>query len=278
MLMTELFKMFTIDAEEAAKISQMENEPHHHDFEELLIGKSGYLEHFIDFKSQLIEAPFVSFIAQGKTHRVKPLPKDGKCNIWAIRFKREFIAETVFQLYSSYHEKANISLKTDDCFGRLDSICKIMEQEYLQPSPDLSIIRQLLSSLFTIIESDRKKLNLNNDESTKIQSLTFRNFLKLLEEHYREAKDVNFYAEKLFMTTRNLNLICQDIFHQSVSEIIEIRKLTEAKNLLISTDKTVAEIGYELGFREKTYFTHAFKKKTGFTPTEYKKEMAKIIS
>lgn len=276
--MTEIFKMFKLDAAESDRINNTDNEPHHHDFEELLIGKYGQLEHFIDFKSQLIDAPFVSFIAQGKVHRVKPIIKDGKCDIWAIRFKREFIAETVFQLYASYHEKANICLKTDTCFERLDSICTIIHEEYLQPNPDLSIIRQLLSSLFTIIESDRKKLNLNYDESKKIQSLTFKNFLNLLEDNYKEVKDVNFYAEKLFMSARNLNIICQDILHQSVSEIIEIRKLTEAKNLLITTDKTIAEIGYEIGFNEKTYFTHAFKKKTGFTPSEYRKEMGKIIS
>lgn len=276
--MNEIFKMFRINPEESDRINKAENDPHHHDYEELLIGKYGQLEHFIDFKSQLIDAPFVSFIAQGKVHRVKPLIKDGKCDIWTIRFKREFIAETVFQLYSSYHDKANICLKADSCFERLDSICQIIYDEYLQPNADLSIIRQLLSSLFTIIESDRKKLNLNYDESKKIQSLTFKNFLRLLEENYREAKDVNFYAEKLFMSTRNLNIICQDILHQSVSEIIEIRKLTEAKNLLITTDKTIAEIGYELGFNEKTYFTHAFKKKTGITPSEYRKEMIKIIS
>ncbi|WP_343659125.1 helix-turn-helix transcriptional regulator [Chryseobacterium sp.] len=276
--MKDIFKIFKIDAAESERINAIDNEPHHHDFEELLIGKYGQLEHFIDFKSQLIDAPFVSFIAQGKVHRAKPMVKDGKCDIWTIRFKREFIAETVFQLYASYHEKANICLKTDTCFERLDIICTIIYEEYLQPNPDLSIIRQLLSSLFTIIESDRKKLNLNYDESKKIQSLTFKNFLNLLENNYKEAKDVNFYAEKLFMSTRNLNLICQDILHQSVSEIIEIRKLTEAKNLLITTDKTIAEIGYEIGFNEKTYFTHAFKKKAGLTPSEYRKEMARIIS
>lgn len=276
--MNDIFKMFKIDLAESQRISQLDNEPHNHDFEELLIGKSGQLEHFIDFKSQVMEAPFVSFIAQGKVHRVRPLAKDGKCDIWAIRFKSEFIANTVFQLYSTYHDKANICLRTDECFNRLNTICEIIFQEYNQPNPDLSVIRQLLSSLFTIIESERKKLNLNNDESKKIQSNTFKNFLKLLDEHFMEAKDVNFYAEKLFMSTRNLNLICQDILHQSVSEIIETRKLTEAKNLLITTDKTIAEIGYELGFNEKTYFTHAFKKKSGFTPSEYRKEMAKIIS
>ena len=109
-------------------------------------------------------------------------------------------------------------------------------------------------------------------------SLTFKNFLRLLEEHYREPRDVSFYAEKLFMTTRNLNLICQDILHQSVSEIIENRKLTEAKNQLISTDKTISEIGYDIGFKEKTYFTHAFKRKTGITPSEFRKDISKFFS
>lgn len=133
-------------------------------------------------------------------------------------------------------------------------------------------------SIFTIIESERRKLNLNNEESKKIQSVTFKNFLTLLEEHYREPRDVSFYAEKLFMTTRNLNLICQDILHQSVSEIIENRKLTEAKNQLISTDKTISEIGYDIGFKEKTYFTHAFKRKTGITPSVFRKDISKFFS
>ncbi|HBL78673.1 MAG TPA: AraC family transcriptional regulator, partial [Aequorivita sp.] len=45
-------------------------------------------------------------------------------------------------------------------------------------------------------------------------------------------------------------------------EIIETRKLTEAKNLLISTDKTIAEIAYELGYNENSYFSNVFKKKS----------------
>jgi AraC-like DNA-binding protein len=65
--------------------------------------------------------------------------------------------------------------------------------------------------------------------------------------------------------------------HQSVSEIIETRKLLEAKNLLISTDKTIAEIGFELGFNEKTYFTRVFKKKAGMTPSDFRKEIKNQI-
>ncbi|MEZ5059056.1 MAG: helix-turn-helix transcriptional regulator [Saprospiraceae bacterium] len=84
---------------------------------------------------------------------------------------------------------------------------------------------------------------------------------------------MEFYAEKLFMTSRNLNLICQNILEQSVSEIIETRKLIEAKNLLISTEKTVSEIAHELGYNEGSYFSKVFKKKAGQSPGEFREEM-----
>lgn len=276
--MNDLLKIFKVNAPEATRIATQKNDPHNHDYEELLIGNEGSLEHFIDFQSTVTDAPFISFVTQGKIHRVRPMTKDGKCDIWVIRFKSELIAETTFQLYASFHDNASFSLKADECFSRLDLLCTMMHQEYSQTSPDLSVIRQLLTTIFTIIESERGKQNLNNHESKKIQSHTFRNFLKLLEEHFREARDVNFYAEKLFMSARNLNLICRSVLQQSVSEIIETRKLTEAKNLLMTTDKTVAEIGFEIGFREKTYFTHAFKRKSGMTPTDFRAEMKGLIS
>ncbi len=71
--MNELFKIYKIDADEALRIQQSKNEIHQHDFEELIIGVAGRLEHFIDFKTKTYTAPFISFVTQGKNHRVKPL-------------------------------------------------------------------------------------------------------------------------------------------------------------------------------------------------------------
>ena len=103
-------------------------------------------------------------------------------------------------------------------------------------------------------------------------------FLKIVEANFRRPVGVEFYAEKLFMSARNLNLICQRIMDQSVTELIETRKLTEAKNLLTSTNKSISEIGFEIGFNEKAYFSNVFKKKTGQTPTEFRQEMRQLIS
>lgn len=274
--MDKLFQIFKIDEAEAKKISAIPDPPHKHDFEELIIGIEGQLEHFIDYASKTINTPFISFVTKGKVHRAVPKTINGKCNFWVIRFKSELIAETTFQLYSYYHDQANLELNDGSCFSRLILICEMLQGETLQDIPNFAIIKQLLSVLFTMIEAERKKLDLNTDP-LKTQHLSFKNFLSLLEENYHRPLGVEFYAEKLFMSSRNLNLICQNILEQSVSDIIQTRKLIEAKNLLITTDKTIAEIGYELGYNEKSYFSNIFKKKAGQTPSEFREDMKKQL-
>jgi len=47
-------------------------------------------------------------------------------------------------------------------------------------------------------------------------------------------------------------------------------RITRAKELLISTGKSVKEISYELGFQSIYYFSNMFKKKEGMTPTDFR--------
>jgi AraC-type DNA-binding domain-containing proteins len=276
--MEETFKIDLVNEIGARNIDPAATVPHSHDFEELIIGAEGQLDHFIDFKSTLYQAPYVSFVTKGKVHLAKPTLKDNKCLLWVIRFKSEFIPESTFQLYSFYHNNASFSLSPGYSIKRLFALCEIMSEEFHQEVPDYGIIRQLLSTLFTIIKSEWQKQNTEHEQSQNSKSLVFKNLLVLLEENFRRNVGVDFYAEKLFMTSRNLNLICNQILQQSLSEIIETRKLLEAKNLLASSNKSITEIGYELGFNEKTYFTNLFKKKTGQTPTDFRNEVKRMIS
>jgi AraC family transcriptional regulator, transcriptional activator of pobA len=276
--MQENFKIFKISPEEAKKIASEPNEPHFHDFEELIIGMEGQLEHFIDFKAAIFKAPYISFVTKGKLHRVIPSTSGGKCDIWVMRFSSEFIPETTFRLYSYYHDHANIEMKNNDSFKRMVILCEMMNGEMQQSMPNLSVVRDLLKTLFTMIEAEREKFSISGQTFPKTQNTTFRNFLKILEDNFRRPEGVDFYAEKLFMSARNLNLVTQNILHKSVSDIIETRKLIEAKNLLIYSDKTISEIGFELGYNEKAYFTSVFKKKSGQTPSEFRDAMRKIIS
>jgi len=276
--MNQLFKIFKVNEAEATKISASPDEPHKHDFEELIVGIEGQLEHFIDFKTTLLDAPLVSFVTKGKVHRVVPKLRNGKCNMWVMRFKSEFIPEITFQLYSNYHNHATLKLPKDYCFKRLTTICEIIHGEMQQENPDLSVVRHLLNALFIMIESERNKIEPSKNGLTSSQNTTLQNFLRILEENYHRPVGVDFYAEKLFMSARNLNHICKNILQQTVTEIIETRKLIEAKNQLTHSDKNISEIGFDLGYHEKAYFTNVFKKRTGQTPSEFREEMKKLLS
>jgi AraC-like DNA-binding protein len=275
--MDHLFRMFHVDADEAQRIAATPDDPHQHDFEELILGVEGQLDHFIDFRTATIDAPFVSFVTKGKVHRVKPGLKDGRCDMWVLRFRSEFIPETTFQLYAFFHANADIALPDEFCFKRLLTVCELIAGEMEQPEPDLAVVRQLLGALFTLIRSEHRRQHPEVEAPSATQNETFRNFLQVLEENFRQPHDVEFYASQLFMSARNLNLITQHILQQSVSRIIETRKLIEAKNLLISTVKPVSEIGFDLGYQEKAYFTRVFKKNTGQTPTEFREEMRRLV-
>lgn len=48
------------------------NEPHYHDYEQIVIGIEGDIKHFIDFKQYEIKAPFITFITKGKIHQLVP--------------------------------------------------------------------------------------------------------------------------------------------------------------------------------------------------------------
>src|SRR5690606_41809667 len=161
---------------------------------------------------------------------------------------------------------------------RLTTICEIINREMKQENPDLSVVRHLLSALFIMIESERNKITPSDTELSTTQNTTLQNFLKILEENYRRPLGVDYYAEKLFMSTRNLNLICKSILHQTVTETIETRKLIEAKNQLMHSDKNISEIGFEVGYNDKTHFTKVFKRRTGQTPSEFRAQISSLIS
>lgn len=274
--MQELFKIFRFTETDAKALESQSIKPHIHDFEELIIGVEGKISHFIDFDDETVYAPFVSFVTQGKPHLLRPQLHEGKCDLWVIRFRSEFMSETIFNLYNYFHNRANITLPTNRCFGRLTSLCEMMHDEAQRPHPNLSIIKQLLTTLLTMVYNEKPEDP--EQESSNAHSQTYANFLRILEENFRRPEKISFYADKLFMSERNLNLICQEVMQQSVGEIIETRKLTEAKNLLINTNKTVAEIGFELGYNEKAYFSKVFKRKTGQTPSDFRDEMKQLIS
>lgn len=248
---------------------------HRHDHEELIIVTQGNPIHSLDYTKEQLHSPVIVYVAQGKVHNFMP---DADTRGWVIRFKNELVPQSRFNFYSNFLDRVNYKLNEDYCSTTLDSLCEIMLREYQEKDVNYQVIKHLLSALLTKLEADSKQQYLDDQAANRAQMITFNNFLKILEFNYLRPEGADFYAEKLNMSTRNLNLIAQSAFGKSVTEIIETRKLIEARNLLLSSGKSVSEIGYELGYNEKSHFTKVFRKRMGVTPSEYREQMFTEVS
>ncbi len=273
--MDKPFHVFELTKELIDDYRTRDYEAHFHDFEELIIVTQGSLEHFIDFKKEVLKAPVACYVSMGKMHKLIP---DPDLRGWVLNYKTAFIPDSKLSFYSNFFTSTNIPLSSGTCLNRFISLCQIINGEYNQEFIDHTSIRHLLSGLVAMIDGERKRNFPDDKATTASQVITFNNFLRILEENYHRNEGVSFYANKMNMSERNLNIVCQNNFHKSVSEIIETRKLTEAKRMLLYSDKTVSEIGYDLGYNEKSYFTRVFHAKIEVTPSRFREMTRAIIS
>ncbi|OQP45147.1 AraC family transcriptional regulator [Niastella yeongjuensis] len=82
---------------------------------------------------------------------------------------------------------------------------------------------------------------------------------------------VNAMAEQLHLSPRYLSDLLKQETGKTALELIHLSLISEAKNLLKTADRSIAEIAYDLGFENTSYFTRLFKKQTGMKPLEFRK-------
>lgn len=89
--------------------------------------------------------------------------------------------------------------------------------------------------------------------------------------HFREAISLKDAADAARLSpSRFAHIFRERTGTNFVSYVNELR-IGRAKNLLSNTGLRVLEAAYQSGFRNLSHFNHVFRKKTGFSPTEYKK-------
>lgn len=96
-------------------------------------------------------------------------------------------------------------------------------------------------------------------------------FTALVEQEYRSGKSVNDYAAALGVTPTHLTRACNTACGRPASALLTDRIHYEARRLLIETDRPVKDIADELGFTSAAYFTRAFQKHTGSTPSAFRR-------
>lgn len=103
----------------------------------------------------------------------------------------------------------------------------------------------------------------------------FIKFLDLLGKHCIQERSVSFYADKLFITPKYLSTIIKETSGKSASEWINEFVMIEAKMRLRKSDNNVSEIAYQLNFSNISFFGKFFKRHTGMSPSDFKRQCSR---
>ena len=95
--------------------------------------------------------------------------------------------------------------------------------------------------------------------------------MNLVNIHSKEQHSVQYYADKLCITSNYLNEMVTSTMGFSAKQYIQNKVMDEAKRLLVYTNIPISDIAFELCFSTVSYFIRSFRQHTGETPLLYRK-------
>ena len=170
-----------------------------------------------------------------------------------------------------YYDNPILQMSAQDmelCLRDLDDIkCRLLQTDHIYHQETLErSMENFVYDIFYIYSV------CNSQQSSKggREALLAQQFIDLLQQHVRQVRTVEFYADKLFVTPKYLSRICQQSTGHNASYWIIHFTLAQIMEELTSTDRTLTDISNDFNFPYLSHFTRYVKQHSGKTPSEYR--------
>lgn len=249
------------------------NKPHRLSFFALLIVTKGSGSHSVDLKEYPLTEGSVLKIAKGQVHAFERNPcYDGFLIVFTEEFVLQYFSKSSIQFIShlyNYH----ISKTAVDGSNYNESFIEQLKDEleaentYAQKNIVAKLLELYLLRLERLAQTD------GSPKQHKKHYPLFLEFKNLVEEKYTATRNVKDYADMLSVSTKHLNSVVKEFTLNTAKHFIDNFVILETKRAMASSNYSLKEIGYAVGFEEVTNFTKYFKKHTSITPKQFKTDL-----
>ena len=127
--------------------------------------------------------------------------------------------------------------------------------------------RRLREAFIAATPSDTKTAGKTSDSPASEDMNLAERFRDIVLENISAPElSVEMISEKMGMSRTQLYRKVKALTGSTPVEIIRITRLKKAERMLATTDKTISEVAYDVGFSSQSYFTKCFKEYFGRTP------------
>lgn len=136
----------------------------------------------------------------------------------------------------------------------------------------LEVVRLMLLMLIYDMSNafDRTLVNTDKEDKQSRSERLFVQFVQIVEHHFREQRQVQWYAKQMGVTPKYLCEVISSVSRRSPNEWIDKFVTSEIRNQLRHTTKKISEIAQEMNFPTQSFFGKYFKDNVGVSPTEYR--------
>lgn len=159
-----------------------------------------------------------------------------------------------------------------DLFFKIDAEYRSNTDEYSR-----DIILTHIDSMLKYSQRFYKRQFINRAE---LSGKTVSKFNEALAAYFKNGllltqglPSVQVLAAQLNLSPRYLSDLLKQETGKTAIELIHIYLINEAKNRLKVDEQNVSEIAFQLGFENLSYFSRLFKKETGISPNQFKKQL-----
>lgn len=126
--------------------------------------------------------------------------------------------------------------------------------------------------IFNVIVFVKEYLKSESEDDIKYKNIA-ENILNYINENFASPTALEESADKLSISLNYANSIFKKYYHQTIFNYLITVRMKKAKTLIRDSNMKISDIAKLTGYSGTSYFTAAFKKHTGMTPSEYRAKM-----
>ncbi len=242
---------------------------HEHEFGEIVIVMSGNGWHVLNDEPQLITCGEVFYIRPEDRHAFEQVNELFLTNVIYRPSERLLRPERIQQLLEDGTAAGRKRWQlTEDALGEIRPLLDALTREVRSDDPLSDLMAE---SLFIQLAVALCRHRFAVDGADIPADARFGHVLAFLRHHCSEDVDLEELAHRFGYSLRTFCRVFRDATATTPHNYLVQLRLGRAMRALRATNDSITEVAFACGFHDSNYFSSAFSKMTGFSPSEYRR-------